>query len=434
MLNIEGNHDMCRRWLIVVAIVPAALAAGGTPASVHAQTPPAPGVVVTFESGPQDPTPTNDSTPTFTFSAPDPLATFECTLDGAAPEPCSSPHTTAPLADGLHRLDVRARDAVGTLGDFATRTFTLDTTAPETVLVASPPPETTDRRPSVEFVSDEPIATFECSLDGGEFSACASPWSPGPLALGPHRAAVRALDLLGNADPSPATTEFTVADLVAAPPAPPSEPGTVTLQPDLDSGVRALAGDLALNLDRVVIAIGTKEMPTIVRTGAVTVRGIGSLVPGTLTMVARAPAPGGSSAILRGSVTFATPGSDPLVLRPTTRGRAMMRRYRSLPLLVTARFSTGGLSLSANRDATLVRDWLTPTEARRAVALSVRRRQGALPQQLVMRATRRCGSGCLDVRAEWLHALGRWKASGRAREVDGRLRATLRRPVLVDPT
>src|SRR5215211_2654814 len=397
MLNIEGNHDMCRRWLIVVAIVPAALAAGGTPASVHAQTPPVPGVVVTFESGPQDPTPTNDSTPTFTFSAPDPLATFECTLDGAAPEPCSSPHTTAPLADGLHRLDVRARDAVGTLGDFATRTFTLDTTAPETVLVASPPPETTDRLPSVEFVSDEPIATFECSLDGGEFSACASPWSPGPLALGPHRAAVPAPDLLGNADPSPATTEFSVADLV-------------------------------------VIAIGTKEMPTIVRTGAVTVRGIGSLVAGTLTMVARAPAPGGSSAILRGSVTFATPGSDPLVLRPTTRGRAMMRRYRSLPLLVTARFSTGGLSLSANRDATLVRDWLTPTEARRAVALSLRSRQGAPPQQLVMRATRRCGSGCLDVRAEWLHALGRWKASGRAREVDGRLRATLRRPVLVDPT
>ena len=37
----------------------------------------------------------------------------------------------------------------------------------------------------------------------------------------------------------------------------------------------------------------------------------------------------------------------------------------------------------------------------------------------------RCGSGCLEVRAEWVSRRKRWSARGRARQVSGRVSADL---------
>jgi hypothetical protein len=54
-----------------------------------------------------------DSTATFTFSSPDPTATFECGLDGGAPAPCSSPAAYSDLAEGPHTLTVTATNADG---------------------------------------------------------------------------------------------------------------------------------------------------------------------------------------------------------------------------------------------------------------------------------------------------------------------------------
>ena len=57
--------------------------------------------------------PSNDSTPTFEFSATEPGSTFQCRVDGGAWAACSSPATTGPLADGSHTFEVRATDAAG---------------------------------------------------------------------------------------------------------------------------------------------------------------------------------------------------------------------------------------------------------------------------------------------------------------------------------
>ncbi len=57
--------------------------------------------------------PTNDTTPTFEFSANEGGSSFQCRLDAGAWGPCSSPATIGPLADGSHTFDVRATDAAG---------------------------------------------------------------------------------------------------------------------------------------------------------------------------------------------------------------------------------------------------------------------------------------------------------------------------------
>ena len=82
-----------------------------------------------IDSGPAGTT--NDNTPSFTLSATQADSTFECRVDSAAFAQCSSPHTTAELADGDHTFAARATDVVGnTDASPATSSFTVDTTPP----------------------------------------------------------------------------------------------------------------------------------------------------------------------------------------------------------------------------------------------------------------------------------------------------------------
>jgi hypothetical protein len=87
------------------------------------------GPLVSIDSGPDGPT--NDSTPTFTFSADEPV-TFACKVDADPFGACSGPgdsHTPAPLADGEHTFSVRGTDQVN-LTATDSRTFTVDTSPP----------------------------------------------------------------------------------------------------------------------------------------------------------------------------------------------------------------------------------------------------------------------------------------------------------------
>src|SRR5213076_1194505 len=62
----------------------------------------------TIDSGPADPS--NDTTPTFSFSSSESGSTFQCRVDGGSWASCTSPHTTSALAAGSHTFDVRATD------------------------------------------------------------------------------------------------------------------------------------------------------------------------------------------------------------------------------------------------------------------------------------------------------------------------------------
>ena len=90
-----------------------------------------------IDSGPTGAT--GDSTPTFTFSSTEGGSTFECRVDSASFAACTSPHTTAQLANGAHTFEVRASDSSGnTDASPASRSFAVvpatggggDTTAP----------------------------------------------------------------------------------------------------------------------------------------------------------------------------------------------------------------------------------------------------------------------------------------------------------------
>jgi RTX calcium-binding nonapeptide repeat (4 copies)/NHL repeat len=70
----------------------------------------------------------NDPTPTFSLTSSQPGSSFECKLESGAYAACSSPNTTARLADGSHTFSVRATDPAGNPDSTpATRSFTVRT-------------------------------------------------------------------------------------------------------------------------------------------------------------------------------------------------------------------------------------------------------------------------------------------------------------------
>lgn len=71
------------------------------------------------------------------------------------------------------------------------------------------PPVSPTRTPSVEFSSDDPAATYACSVDGAAAVACASPFQPAGLADGAHQVAITARDVMDNVS-APGIASFTV--------------------------------------------------------------------------------------------------------------------------------------------------------------------------------------------------------------------------------
>ncbi|MFL6036057.1 MAG: FG-GAP-like repeat-containing protein [Gaiellaceae bacterium] len=146
----------------------------------------------------------------FGFGASEP-STFQCRLDGAAFAACASPKAYAGLVDGSHTFEVRAADAAGNADATpAIRTWTVDTSPPETTVDSGPSSPTTSSDATLVFGSPDGGASFRCSLDAAEFAACTSPARYTALAAGSHTFRVEALDEAGNVDPSPATYGWTI--------------------------------------------------------------------------------------------------------------------------------------------------------------------------------------------------------------------------------
>ena len=139
---------------------------------------------------------------------------------------------------------MRARDAAGNVDPTpAARTWTVDTTAPDTTIDSGPTGTVSSDSASFTF-SSEAGAGFECELDGGGFSACTSPKAYSGLSEGPHTFRVRARDAAGNVDPTPAARTWTVDTIAppvpsidSGPPDPSGSPNASFSFSDSESGV-----------------------------------------------------------------------------------------------------------------------------------------------------------------------------------------------------
>jgi hypothetical protein len=162
-------------------------------------------------SGPSGPT--SDPTPTFTFSS-NQLGTFQCAVDGGAFGACSGPgssHATGELADGAHTFRARAIDVSNNLDPSpAQRSFTVDTSAPDTAIDKGPKKKTRKRKAKFRFSSDDPSATFECKLDKKDFESCTSPQKYKKLKRRKHTFEVHAIDAAGNVDATPDALKWKV--------------------------------------------------------------------------------------------------------------------------------------------------------------------------------------------------------------------------------
>lgn len=137
--------------------------------------------------------------------------------DPSAPLLASTVLDTGTTAEGPHALTVAAVDRAGNSRS-AAQLVVVDRTPPDTAIVSGPPAVTVER--SVRFGVEgtdiwSPALEFSWRLDEGPWST----YSPAlvielnGLAGGPHRFEVRARDLAGNEDPTPAAQTFEVRPL-----------------------------------------------------------------------------------------------------------------------------------------------------------------------------------------------------------------------------
>lgn len=83
-----------------------------------------------------------------------------------------------------------------------------DTSPPDTSITKALSSATHRALARFRFASSDGEPRFECTLDGAAFAPCDSPQEV-RVARGRHTLRVRAIDAVGNADPSPARHRWT---------------------------------------------------------------------------------------------------------------------------------------------------------------------------------------------------------------------------------
>ncbi len=117
----------------------------------------------------------------------------------------------APLADGLHQIEVRAQDLAGNWETtYDSHNVTIDTSEPTSFFAITPPAITNDSTPSYTGVTSDAtsnVTSIQYRVDGGGWVAVvgftpslnvAFAFTTAAMAQGPHTIEVRAQDLAGN--------------------------------------------------------------------------------------------------------------------------------------------------------------------------------------------------------------------------------------------
>ncbi len=205
--------------------------------TVDASAPP-----TTISSGPSGTVRANSAS--FAFSSED-GARLRCKFDGEENfSDCTSPKAFADLANGAHTFHVRAVDVAGNVGPATSRTWTVDTTLPNTTITSGPSGSVKSNSASFSFTSEG--SDFRCSLDGGPYSECNPPRSYFNLANGTHTFKVKATDVPGNTTPAVRTWIVdTVLPTVSG-----MYPRNASTTTDVTPTIKATVGDNLTNLQK----------------------------------------------------------------------------------------------------------------------------------------------------------------------------------------
>jgi hypothetical protein len=186
-----------------------------------------------------------------------------------------------------------------------------DVTAPETV-ISGCPVFGRGNNASLSFSGTDNVAVtgFECSVDGGAYSACASPYSFSTNSIVVKTVSVRAKDLAGNLDQTPATCSITAA--VKSDPLPPLPP---VVSANIASGVSGGVATLrisAADADRFECSINSAAFETCASTTTLT-----NLPPGLFKVDVRSVNANGVSAATSNIWVVAAADKDASHVIPT---------------------------------------------------------------------------------------------------------------------
>jgi hypothetical protein len=139
-----------------------------------------------------------------------------------------TPTAAQALADGIYTAQASQSDTVGNSGTSAAVTFTVNTAAPS--ITAKPSSPSANTAPTFSF-GHGVYSSFQCSIDGAAFAACASPRALSGLGSGSHTFSVKALDSQSNATQTASYTWTvdTSAPTISAKPANPSAASSSSL-------------------------------------------------------------------------------------------------------------------------------------------------------------------------------------------------------------
>lgn len=179
----------------------------------------------TIGNGPAELTASDSASFTYAATPSAGIGSYECrlTLGEATPGAFAACPTAGQeyddLADGNYTFEVRGVSHGGNVDPTpASRSFTVDTTAPETSITSGPsgPVATADVTFAYAGTPAEDVAGFECRLitaddDDPAFASCPDEGREyDDLTDGDYTFEVRAVDAVDNTDPTPASRAFTV--------------------------------------------------------------------------------------------------------------------------------------------------------------------------------------------------------------------------------
>ena len=150
----------------------------------------------------------NDATGTVTFT--DGMTILDTVAVGGG----TAELATSDLGLGSHSITATYNgDATTAPSTSSATTQSIEDPAPDTTITSGPEDGSTGNTPDASFEFESPDAnavSFECSLDGDDFSTCSSPQAYTDLAGGSHTFEVRAVAAADQVDPTPASITWTV--------------------------------------------------------------------------------------------------------------------------------------------------------------------------------------------------------------------------------